>query len=78
MGMRSDFIPGGLVAVTPSDTAFVDLVGLIIGGAGNVVVKDAKGNTTTLAVVAGQQFYGRIVQVQATGTTATGIVGQTV
>lgn len=75
MTLRSDFLASGLVSITPSDTAFVDLVGLIVGGAGNVAVVDGLGNATTLAVVAGQTVNARIVQVKATGTTATGLVG---
>ncbi len=75
MTLRSDFVASGLAAVTPSDTAFVDFVGLIVGGAGNVAVTDSLGATTTIAAVAGQTINARIVQVKATGTTATGLVG---
>lgn len=75
MTLRSDLLASGLVAVTPSDTAFVDLVGLIVGGAGTVSVADSLGNTTSLTVVAGQTINARLVQVKATGTTATGLVG---
>jgi hypothetical protein len=75
MTLRSDFVASGLAAITPSDTAFVDLVGLIVGGAGTVVVVDSLGATTSVAAVAGQTLSARIVQVKATGTTATGLVG---
>jgi hypothetical protein len=75
MTLRSDLLASGLVAVTPSDTAFVDLVGLIVGGAGTVSVVDSLGNTTSLTVIAGQTIRARIVQVKATGTSATGLVG---
>jgi hypothetical protein len=75
MTLRSDFLASGLVAITPSDSAFLDLAGLIVGGAGNVAVVDSLGNAVTLAVVAGQTVNARIVQVKAAGTTATGLVG---
>lgn len=68
--------PTDWLAITPSDTAPVDLVGLYVGGAGNLTVTTSKGSTTTfLSVPAGSLIPGRFVQVKATGTTATGIVG---
>jgi hypothetical protein len=75
MTLRSDFVASGLAAVTPSDSAFVDLVGLIVGGAGDVAVVDSLGVTTQVTAVAGQTIHARIVQVKATGTTATSLVG---
>jgi hypothetical protein len=75
MTLRSDFLASGLVAVTPSDTAFVDLVGVIVGGAGTVNLVDSLGNTTSVVAIAGQTINARIVQVKATGTSATGLVG---
>lgn len=75
MTLRSDFVPSGLAAVTPSDTAFVDLVGLIVGGPGTVAVVDSLGATTSITAIAGLTIHARIVQVKATGTTATGLVG---
>lgn len=75
MSFNNANTPSGLVAITPSDSAFVDLVGLTVGGAGNVAVVDALGVTTTVVAVAGQTIACRIVQVKSTGTTATSIVG---
>lgn len=75
MTHRNDLINSGFVAITPSDTAFVDLVGLVVGGAGSVNVVDGLGVTTAITVVAGQTLPGRIVQVKSTGTTATNLVG---
>jgi hypothetical protein len=75
MTLRSDFVASGLSAVTPSDSAFVDLFGLMVGGAGTVAVVDSLGATTSVTAVAGQTVKARIVQVKATGTTATGLVG---
>lgn len=68
--------PNDWVAVTPSDTAPVNLMGLYVGGAGDVTVITAKGAVTTFAnVPAGSLIPGRFVQVKAAGTTATAIVG---
>lgn len=75
MTFRTDVLASGLVAITPSDTAAVDLVGLMVGGAGTVAVVDSLGGTTTVTAVAGQTINARIVGVKATGTTATGLVG---
>ncbi len=64
-------------AVTPSDSvplAFVTLY-LFVGGAGNVTVITAAGNTLTITgVTAGTLIPLRVSQVKATGTTATSIV----
>jgi hypothetical protein len=71
--------PDDWIAVTPSDTAAVDLVGLYVGGAGDVTVTTAKGAVTTFAnVPAGGLIPGRFVQVRAAGTTATAIVGASI
>lgn len=75
MTLRTDMLASGLTAVTPSDTAALDLVGLIVGGAGTVAVIDSLGATTSITAVAGQTINARIVGVKATGTTATGLVG---
>jgi hypothetical protein len=75
MSMNNANTPSGVVAVAPSDTAFVDLVGVQVGGAGAVTVVDSLGNATAITCVAGQTVACRIVQVKATGTTATAIVG---
>ena len=75
MSFNTANTPSGLAAITPSDTAFVDLVGVAVGGAGTINLVDSLGATTSVAVVAGQTVACRIVQVKATGTTATGLVG---
>jgi hypothetical protein len=76
MTHRNDLIPSGAVAVTKSDTAFVDLVGLYVGGAGDVAVKGADGVSATFpGVPAGVILPLKIVQVLSTGTTATNLVG---
>lgn len=75
MGFRNANTPSGFLAITPSDSAFVDLVGLMCGVAGTVTVVDAKGVTTAIPMLAGQTISGRIVQVKATGTTASSLVG---
>jgi hypothetical protein len=69
-------IPEEAVAITPSDTTFVDLCGVYVGGTGDVTVQDGAGNTTTFkAVPVGAKIDLRIVRVMATNTTATLIVG---
>lgn len=75
MSLNNASIPSGFVAITPSDSAFVDLVGVIVGGAGVVNVVDSLGTTTAITAVAGQTIVGRIVQVKSTSTTATLLVG---
>lgn len=75
MSFNTANTPSGLVAITPSDTAFVDLVGVTVGGAGTVSLVDSLGGTTSVSAVAGQTIACRIVQVKASGTTATGLVG---
>lgn len=73
--MNNANTPSAMVAITPSDTAPADLVGLTVGVGGTVNCVDSQGNTTSVTMVAGQTLCCRIVQVKATGTTATGIVG---
>jgi hypothetical protein len=69
-------IPEEAVAITPSDTAFVDLCGFYVGGTGDVTVVDGGGNVTPLkALPVGAVIELRVVKVMATGTTATNIVG---
>lgn len=75
MSFRNGATPSGFVAITPSDTAFVDLVGFQVGVAGTVNVVDALGVTTSITCVAGQVVPGRVVQIKSTGTTATSITG---
>ncbi|MHB1871748.1 MAG: spike base protein, RCAP_Rcc01079 family [Steroidobacteraceae bacterium] len=64
-------------AVTPSDTASLTYVSkrLWVGGAGNVTLITAGGQTVEYAnVPAGTYLQVRAVQVNATGTTATAII----
>lgn len=64
-------------AVAPSDTVDLTYItrALWIGGAGNVVLIDANGNTTTFTgVLAGTLLPVRASRVEATNTTATLIV----
>lgn len=76
MTHRNDLIPSGAVAVAKSDSAFVDLVGLYVGGGGDVAVKGADGvNATFPGAPAGLIIPMKIVQVLSTGTTATNLVG---
>ncbi len=76
MSMNNANTPSDAVAITKSDSAFVDLVGLYVGCAGDVAVKTAAGTSTTFSSVgAGAIISLRIVQVLSTGTTATNIVG---
>tara|TARA_R110000868_G_scaffold403307_1_gene680459 strand:- start:740 stop:982 length:243 start_codon:yes stop_codon:yes gene_type:complete len=62
--------------VTPSDTADQGLVrGLFVGGAGNVSLVTAIGNTVVFTgVLAGSILPVRCTKVRSTGTTATNIV----
>lgn len=64
-------------AVTPSDAAELTLLpkALLIGGAGNVVLRPVDSPVdVSVAVVAGQIVPIRARYVRATGTTATAIV----
>lgn len=66
------------VAIVPSDNvALAEATRAIyVGGAGALRVTMVSGAVVTLAVAqAGQIYPLRVVQVMATGTTATGLVG---
>lgn len=72
-------VPRHLIAITNSDSVDLDLVGLYVGGAGNVALL-GKGDPpgagqVLLSVPAGTFIQLQIRRVLATGTTATGIVG---
>jgi hypothetical protein len=76
MGYRNDLIGSDAVAITPADATFVDLIGVFVGGAGNLTVTTASGNDCTFTgVPAGAQLALGIIKVKSTGTTATNIVG---
>jgi hypothetical protein len=64
-------------AVTPNDSTDLPSVSeaIMVGAAGNVVVNDAQGNTTTLTgLQPGVVYPFRVTRIKATLTTATGIV----
>lgn len=79
MAFQNNLIASNAVAITPSDSAFVNLVGLYVGGAGNVTVKCSAGGAavTFTAPPVGTIIPLQIVQVMATDTTATLLVGFT-
>lgn len=74
MTHRNDLINSGFVAITPSDSTELGLVGVQVGGAGTLVITDVLGNTTTVTCVAGQVLTGQIKKIGASST-ATLIVG---
>lgn len=68
-------IPDRAIAITPSDATRFALAGILVGGAGTVVVEPERGgNTVTINAVAGQTIPLRVVRVLA-ASTATGLVG---
>lgn len=76
MTMRNDRIASDAVAVTPSDTTFVDFVGLYVGGAGDVAVSGDGGVAVTFtAPPVGSRIDMHITKVMSTNTTATLLVG---
>lgn len=66
-------------AVVPSDTVPqpVPLDAIYVGGAGNITIKDKRGNTLlfTAPPVGSTILVGGATYVMATGTTATALVG---
>lgn len=69
-------LPAGAVAVTKDDEDTLDLVGLYVGGTGDVNLVGSDGVTVKFeSVPAGSTLWLRIVQVLSTGTTATKLVG---
>lgn len=68
-------IPSRFAAVTPSDTTPMSrVIGLHVGGAGNVAACGVDGVVVTFVVTAGTFLRGSFTKVMATGTTSTGIV----
>jgi len=69
----------GVVAITPSDSSDIvggQVRGFMIAADGDVAVIMADGSAATLAALkAGQIYPFQARRVNATGTTATGIVG---
>jgi hypothetical protein len=69
---------GHAIAITPSDALALSAAtrAIYVGGGGALRVAMVSGAVVTLAgVQAGQVYPLRLVQVLATGTTATGLVG---
>lgn len=66
--------PNDGAPLTPSDTTTFTPSVLYIGGAGNVKVVTAAGNTRTFAVTAGQTLGCMVTKVFQTDTTATLLV----
>lgn len=67
-----------LTTITPSDVTTYDppLDGVLVGGVGNLTVKDGAGQTVLLtAVPAGTLLPIEVSQIHSTGTTATLITG---
>lgn len=65
-------------AITPSDVTNFSftVVGIYVGGAGNIVAVKPNGNTVTFSgVVAGTVLPIRAIRVNSTSTTATNLVG---
>lgn len=80
MSYRNSFLPGDAFAVTPTDGTFVDLVGVRNAGAaaGDITVYTSGGASTARLlknVQPGETVVLRVVQVRATGTTATDVTG---
>lgn len=74
--LNADWLASDAVAVTPSDSTQVGLVGLYIGGAGDVTVKGKSGVAVTfVGCPAGLILPISVRAVMSTGTTATSIVG---
>jgi hypothetical protein len=75
---REALEPQGVVAITPSDTVNLtkSIRGFMIGTAGDVSVAMGDGSTAIMPSCAvGVEYMGKITRINATGTTATGIVG---
>jgi hypothetical protein len=68
---------GNAVAVTPADGTAVAFRAIYVGGAGDVAGKwkNSPARVTWKAVPAGTVIAGQWVEVAATGTTATSILG---
>ncbi|MGH6827655.1 MAG: spike base protein, RCAP_Rcc01079 family [Rhizomicrobium sp.] len=76
MSMRNDIHPSKFAAVTPSDTAALDLVGIYVGVTGNLAIAGEDGTAVTFeAVPVGVTIWGHVTLVKATGTTASDLVG---
>ena len=65
------------IPITPSDSTVYNpaLVGIFVGGAGNLTIKSGGQTVLLTGVLAGQYLNFSINQVMATGTTATLLTG---
>ncbi|MBY5742436.1 hypothetical protein HFO28_02290 [Rhizobium leguminosarum] len=75
---REAQVPQGIVAITTSDTVPLakPIRAFMVTAPGNVSVLMADGSTGTFpGCVAGTQYMGKILRINTTGTTATGIKG---
>lgn len=71
-------VPQGILTVTPSDTVAITkaIRAFMVTAAGDVSVLMADGSSGIMpGCVPGAQYMGKIVRINATGTTATGIKG---
>lgn len=69
-------IPSGWVTNVPSDTAFVDYVGIYVGTTGNVAAQTTAGTTVVfIGVPAGAIIPGKFIRIMSTSTTASTILG---
>lgn len=76
MTMRNDLLASDFLTIVPSDTTQLNLVGLYVGGTGDVAVKGEGGTAVTFkACPIGHKIEGRIINVMSTNTTATLLIG---
>lgn len=77
MSLVESFLPKGMFAITPSDTADLGQMayGLICKTAGTIHYKTAKGQEYTDTVAANEIIQCQVSKVFATGTTVTDIRG---
>lgn len=76
MSFQNALVPSDAVAVTPGNNAQIGLVGLYVGGTGDVTLVTSAGSQVLFsAVPAGTTIQLLIAQVKATGTTATLLTG---
>ncbi|MBY3302582.1 hypothetical protein HFO04_07200 [Rhizobium laguerreae] len=71
-------VPQGIIAVTTSDTVALvkPIRAFMVTAPGNVSALMADGSTGVFpGCVAGTQYMGKILRINTTGTTATGIKG---
>jgi len=73
----SQLYPRHAESITPHDTNEVDVIGLYVGGAGDIVARlaDDTANATFVGVPAGALLPFHFKLILSTGTTATNMVG---